>query len=233
MGHHLVMQHLVTITIDSAHPGPVVPDDFAGLSFERGPLGPGNAGVAGNLFTPENGSLVTLSRNLGLGSLRIGGGTVDQLIPAGTGGDGFTGIDNLFAFAAVAGVKVIYSLRMLSTSANPIGDLQAVHAQAAGHIWDRHRENVASFAIGNEPDWHAYHTYPGHSWDPAIYEDAPGVPGSAYASYLTRWRSLAATISGSGAGSTVVRPRSGGLYQDDLHSSPGQRGVVDGTARPR
>ena len=70
--------------------------------------------MAGNLFTPENSSLVTLSRNLGLGSLRIGGGTVDQLIPAGTGGDGFTGIDNLFAFAAVAGVKVIYSLRMLS-----------------------------------------------------------------------------------------------------------------------
>ena len=30
--------HPVTITIDAAHPGPVIPDDFAGLSFERGPL---------------------------------------------------------------------------------------------------------------------------------------------------------------------------------------------------
>jgi hypothetical protein len=35
--------HPVTITIDGEHPGPVVPDDFAGLSFERGPL---------NLATP-------------------------------------------------------------------------------------------------------------------------------------------------------------------------------------
>jgi hypothetical protein len=40
--------HPVTITIDGEHPGPVVPDDFAGLSFERGPLNPRNAGVSGN-----------------------------------------------------------------------------------------------------------------------------------------------------------------------------------------
>ena len=95
-------------------PGPEVTDDFAGLSFERGPLNPGNAGVAGYLFSPANNSLVTLFRNLGLRNLRIGGGSVDQLIPAGTGSDGFTGIDSLFAFAGVAGVKVIYSLRLLS-----------------------------------------------------------------------------------------------------------------------
>ena len=101
--------HPVTVTIDVGHPGPAVPDDFAGLSFERGPLlSPGNAGVSGNLFSPDNNSVITLFRNLGLGSLRIGGGTVDQLIPAGTGSDGLTGIDNLFAFAAAAGVKVIY-----------------------------------------------------------------------------------------------------------------------------
>jgi hypothetical protein len=126
--------HPVAITIDTGHPGPVVPADFAGLSFERGPLATGNAGVSGNVFRPANTSLVTLFRNLGLGNLRVGGGTVDQLIPAGTGSDGFTGIDNLFAFAAAAGVKVIYSLRMLSPGAQPIGDLPGIHAQAAGHI---------------------------------------------------------------------------------------------------
>ena len=41
----------------------MVPGDFAGLSFERGPLNPGNAGVAGYLFSPANDSLVTLFRN--------------------------------------------------------------------------------------------------------------------------------------------------------------------------
>jgi hypothetical protein len=192
--------HPVTITIDTAHPGPVVPADFAGLSFERGPLTSGNAGISGNLFNPANNSLVTLFRNLGMGSLRVGGGTVDQLIPAGTGSDGFSGIDNLFAFAAAAGVKVIYTLRMISGGTPPVGDLKALHAQAAGHIWGNHGDHVGSFAIGNEPDWHAYHTYPGHALDPAIFEEVSGVAGSAYPSYLTQWRSLAEAVRGAAPG---------------------------------
>ena len=49
--------------------------------------------MSGNLFNPGNDSLVTLFRNMGMHSLRIGGGSVDQLIPAGTGSDGYTGID--------------------------------------------------------------------------------------------------------------------------------------------
>src|SRR5437870_9252561 len=52
--------HPVTITIDAEHPRQVVPGDFAGLSFEVGPLRPGNHGVPGYLFSPGNDSLVTL-----------------------------------------------------------------------------------------------------------------------------------------------------------------------------
>ena len=111
--------HPVTITVDTEHRGPLVPGDFAGLSFERQPLSPGYAGVAGYLFSPENSSLVTLFRNLGLRNLRIGGGTVDGLLPAGTDSDGFTGIDHLFAFADAAGVGVIYTLRLLNPEAQP------------------------------------------------------------------------------------------------------------------
>ena len=165
-----------------------------GLSFERGPLNPGNAGVAGYLFSPANNSLVALFRNLGLRNLRIGGGSVDDFIPAGTGRDGFTGIDNLFAFAAAAGVKVIYTLRLLNPSARPVRDLKSVNAGAAGYIWRRYRDNVASFAIGNEPDWHAFHAFEGHPLDPAIYEEIPGVPGSAYTSYLASWRNFAGAV---------------------------------------
>jgi hypothetical protein len=198
--------HPVTIAIDGGHPGPVVPDDFAGLSFERGPVISGDAGVSGNLFSPAENSVVTLVRNLGLGNLRIGGGTVDQLIPAGTGSDGFTGIDNLFAFAAVAGVKVIYSLRLLSPAASPISGLRAVNAQAAGHIWGRHQQHVSSFAIGNEPDWHAYHSCPGHPLDPAIYEEVAEVPGSAYPSYLAQWRSFADAVGAAAPGARLSGP---------------------------
>ena len=213
--------HPVTVTIDAGHLGPVVGGDFAGLSFERGPLlSPGNAGVSGNLFSPDNNSLITLFRNLGLGSLRIGGGTVDQLIPAGTGSDGLTGIDNLFAFAAAAGVKVIYSLRLLSPAANPMGDLKAVHAQAAGHIWGRYQQNVASFAIGNEPDWHAYHSHPGHPLDPAIFEQVPGVPGSAYPSWLAQWRSLAGAVAGVAPGAPLSGPDLGAYSRKTYTPDP-------------
>ena len=138
--------HPITITFDAERPGPVVGDDFAGLSFERGPLDPGHSGVAGYLFSPGNNSLVTLFRNLGLRNLRVGGGSVDQLVPAGTGSDGFTGIDNLFAFAAAAGVKVIYTLRMLSPAASPVDDLHSVNARVAGYIWGHYRDSVDSFA---------------------------------------------------------------------------------------
>jgi hypothetical protein len=216
--------HPVTITIDAEHPGPVVPDDFAGLSFERGPLTSGNAGVSGNLFNPANNSLITLFRNLGLGNLRIGGGTVDQLIPVGTGSDGFTGIDNLFAFATAAGVKVIYTLRMLSPPVQPIGDLKAVHAQAAGRIWERYRDRVASFAIGNEPDWHAYHTYPGHPLDPTIYEEAAGIPGSAYRSYLAQWRSIANMITSAAPEAPFSGPDVG-AYTNQTYTPDPDNGV--------
>ena len=198
----------VTIRIDAVSPGPVVPDDFAGLGFERGPLNPGNAGVTGYLFSPDNDSLVTLFRNVGLRNLRLGGGSVDNMVPAGANGD-FTGIDNLFGFARTAGVKIIYTLRMLNPSTKPIRGLDRINAQVAAHIWRHHRDNVASFAIGNEPDWHAFHTYAGHPNDPAIHEEISGVPGSAYASYRARWQALAAIVADAAPGAPLTGPDTG------------------------
>ena len=201
--------HPVTVTVGARYRGPAIPRDFAGLSFEREPLIPGRAGVAGYLFSPANGSLVTLFRNLGLRNLRIGGGTVDQLGPAGTGSDGFTGIDELFGFAAAAGAQVIYTLRLLSPAAQPIGGLRSINARVAGYIWRRYGEHVASFAIGNEPDWHAFHTHAGRRVDPAIYEEVSGVPGSAYPSYLANWRSFASVVAGAAPGAPLCGPDTG------------------------
>jgi hypothetical protein len=98
----------------------------------------------------------------------------------------FEGIDNLFAFAAEAGTKVIFSLRLLNPAKEPIQDLKTIDAEIAAYIWAKYQNKVASFAIGNEPDWHSYHIS-----DPAIYETAPPVPGSAYPSYLADWRGFA------------------------------------------
>ena len=219
-GNYLVMTPSLTISIDTEHPGPVIPEDFAGLSFERGPLNAGNAGVAGYLFSPENGSLITLFRNLSLRNLRIGGGSIDTMAVAGTGSDGFTGIDNLFAFAAAAGTRVIYSLRLLNPSAKPIPDLAAVDAKIAEHIWAEYPEILANFAIGNEPDWHSYHTYPGHPLDPAIYETAPGVPGSAYPSYLADWGRFADGVTAVAPGVMLSGPDTGAYSTQTYTPSP-------------
>jgi len=199
----------VTVTIGSRAAGPVVPAGFAGLSFEVGALRPGNAGVTGYLFDPANTSLVTLFRNVGLRNLRVGGGTVDQQIPVGTGGDGFTGIDRLFTFAAAAGARVIYTFRLLNPATGPVPGLRAAHVAAARYIWDRYQDQVDSFAVGNEPDWHAFHTHPGHRADPAIWETVPGVPGSAYPSYLAQWRSLAGAVSAAAPGAPLSGPDTG------------------------
>jgi hypothetical protein len=219
----------VTITIAGGPPGPSVPADFAGLSFERGPLNPGHAGVDGYLFGAGNTSLVALFRNLGLRNLRIGGGSVDHYPPAGTGRDGWAGIDHLFAFAAAAGTQVIYSFRLLSTPAKPAAGLASINAQAAGYIWRHYRDQVASFAIGNEPDWHASHTYPGHPFDPAIYEEVPGVPGSAYPSYLATWREFADAVLGAAPGARLVGPDTG-AYTPLTHT-PSPRDGVSWTER--
>ncbi|HLX49462.1 MAG TPA: hypothetical protein VKS82_14130 [Streptosporangiaceae bacterium] len=216
--------HPVTVSIDAGPPGPAVADDFAGLSFERSVLDAGHAGVPGYLFSPGNTALVRLFGNAGLRSLRIGGGTVDQLAPAGTGSDGFTGIDSLFAFAAEAGVRVIYTLRLLSPAANPVRDLDSVNASVAGYIWGRYREHVASFAIGNEPDWHAFHTHAENLVDPAVFEEVPGVPGTAYRSYLTRWRSLAEAVRAAAPGAPLSGPDTG-AYTTLTYSPDADTGV--------
>jgi hypothetical protein len=199
----------VAVSIDAGHFGPAVPGDFTGLSFERAALDAGHAGAAGYLFSPANTALVTLFGNAGLRSLRIGGGTVDQLVPAGMGSDGFTGIDHLFAFAAQAGVRVIYTLRMLSPAADPVDELESVNARVAGYIWGRYREHVASFAIGNEPDWHSFHSHTENLFDPAIFEEVSGVAGTAYRSYLARWRSLAEAVRAAAPGAPLSGPDTG------------------------
>ena len=81
--------------------------------------------------------------------------------------------------------------------------------EAAGYIWRHYPENLASFAIGNEPDWHDFHSYAGRPRDPAIYEEVSGVPGSAYASFLATWRSFADAVREAAPGALLSGPDTG------------------------
>lgn len=191
----------VTVRVDATSHGNAVPANFTGLSFERGTENSGNAGVPGYLFSPTDKPLITLFQNVGIHSLRVGGGSVDtESLVTNT-----TANDNLFQFAAAAGVKVIYTVRMLNTK-NAFPDLPENDAAIAGYIWQNYRPLVSNFAIGNEPDWHnPYHT----SGDPAIFETTPGVAGTAYPSYLADWTNFTSTISAATPGALYSGPDTG------------------------
>lgn len=112
-----------------------------------------------------------------------------------------TDIDNLFAFAQAAGVKVIYSLRLLNGSTN-------ADATLANYIWTHYRPQLECFAIGNEPDWNSY-----HQSDPRI---------TNYTSYLAEWRNFTAAITNAVPGATFSGPDTGGnLVTGPPDSGPG------------
>jgi len=165
----------VTVTITNS-PGPAIPADFSGLSFGAVAEMPGHGGVPGYLFCATNRQLVTLFKNSGLHNLRLGGTTVEGTNAAVPDR---VAIDNLFAFAKAAGVKVLYSLPLLNGNS-------ATNAATARYIWGHYQPLLEYFALGNEPDVKRY-LYPpfGMGTDPAI---------TNYACYLYNWRLLAAWI---------------------------------------
>lgn len=179
-------QSPLTLTIDANVRGAAIPDDFIGLSFETSNLLPDAKG--NHLFSAENKPLISLFKATGIKSLRVGGGTLE--IPRYPIPD-LADIDNLFAFAMAADVRVIYSLRLLNGS-------KTNAAAIAGYIEQRYGSKLACFAIGNEPDWPSYHTK-----DPRI---------SDYPTYLARWKEFAATIAEAAPSARFAGPDTGSVY---------------------
>ena len=133
-------QSPVTVAIDAKAPGTVIPDDFAGLSFEMQNVLPGTNGTY--FFSPNNQPLITMFQTLGIKNLRVGGNTADR---PGVAVPGPADADSLFAFARAAGVKVIYTLRLHQGSAKDVVPI-------AKYIEQHYPAQLACFAIGNEPD---------------------------------------------------------------------------------
>jgi hypothetical protein len=187
---NVMAQCRLTVSLGAATRGPEIPSDFVGLSFEITNLLPDTKGQ--RIFSGDNQPLIALFREIGIKNLRVGGGTAEPKSgnPANDAKikvPGPADIDALFAFAAAADVKVIYTLRLLK------GDKEQA-AAIASYIATHYGARLQTFEIGNEPDWHAYHSFPGRPLDPDIVETTPGVPGSAYPSFLAKWREFAAAI---------------------------------------
>src|SRR6185437_8360258 len=120
----------MTVSVDASSPGLSIPDDFIGLSFETRRVDCNSDDVSGYFFDSTNAQAVTLFRQIGVKSLRVGGGSVDDSrVPIPTSKD----IDALFRFAKAADVKVIYSLRLTDGNAEQ-------NASIAKYIWDNYRD---------------------------------------------------------------------------------------------
>jgi len=153
-------QSPVQIAIAPQNPGVAVPTDFLGLSFEMQRVLADTNGW--HYFSARNQPLIAMFRTLGIQSLRVGGNTADRpTLPTPTESD----VDALFAFARAAKVKVIFTLRLNQ------GELAAA-VNMANYISRHYSGQLASFAIGNEPN----------------------VFSKEFAPYLTEWRRYAATI---------------------------------------
>ena len=151
---------LVSLELLPSQVGPVLTPDFTGLSFEMNYV---LADTNGNhFFSPTNRQLIATFKTLGIKNLRVGGNTADRpTLPTPSLGD----VDSLFDFAKAADVKVIYTLRLRE------GSLTGATAMA-DYIMQHYSEQLACFAIGNEPN----------------------VFSKEYAPYLAEWKRYAARI---------------------------------------
>ena len=146
--------------------GSVIPDDFLGLSYESKMLVPSSEGK--HYFNTGNRALLDVLKTLGIRNIRIGGSSTDNPNdPLPTLDD----VDNFFAFAREAGVRVIYSVRLRD------GDPEYARGVAA-LVQNKYSERLDYFAIGNEPGY--YKDYDGllkPHWAPvqeAINQAFPG-----------------------------------------------------------
>ncbi len=185
----------VGLAIDTRATGLPIPGDFSGLSFETANVSPGGDGRY--LFDLEDTGLVRMFKTLGIRSLRLGGSMADR---PGVAIPGPADIDRLFAFAAAAEVRVIYTLRLREGNAEK-------DAAIAKYIQDHYRPLLTCFAIGNEPNFYIHD----------------------YADYRQQWETLATAIRGAAPGATFCGPSAldKDEWASDFARDFGKSGLLD------
>jgi len=170
-------QSPVTVTVDQTTTGQMISSDFQGLSYETLLIFPDSSGNF--LFSGTNTPLINVFKTLGIKSLRIGGNSADNVndnngqLPADSTCEAANKcpiIDNLYAFAQAAGIKIIFTLRLkvFNTSAA---------AGEAAYIMKHYASLTDCFEVGNEPNVYisSFSTYDSdfHSYRSAILSAAP------------------------------------------------------------
>ena len=170
-------QSPVSMTIDQSTTGQMISTDFQGLSYETLLIFPDSSGNF--LFSGSNTPLINMFKTLGIKSLRIGGNSADNVndngghLPADStceAADKCPIIDNLYAFAQAAGIKIIFTLRL------KVFDTNAAAGEAA-YIMKHFASLTDCFEVGNEPNVYisSFSTYDSdfHAYRSAILSAAP------------------------------------------------------------
>jgi hypothetical protein len=138
--------------LDQSTAGQAVSSDFAGLSYETLLLFPDSSG--NYLFSATNTSLINMFKTLGIKNLRLGGDSADNVndnkgqLPANAtceAADKCPIVDNLYAFAQAAGIKIIFTLLL------KVYDPNAAAGEAA-YIMKYYSLLTDCFEVGNEPN---------------------------------------------------------------------------------
>jgi hypothetical protein len=174
----------VSVSVDASEPGPTVPENFLGLSFEVGSL----RQIAGY---SSKGDLVTMLRSLGVGLLRFGGVTADEQVawtdavtarpPWALSVLEGSSLNQLGKLAAASGWGVMLTLGFGHYDPQAAAREAAVAQAALG-------SSLQAIEIGNEPEAYARHGLRALPWAPEQYNEevasyraaiealAPGIP---------------------------------------------------------
>ena len=131
----------VMVRVDKEKPIRIIPEDFCGLSYET-KMVLANTNTGKHYFRGDNLPLITAFKTLGIKHLRVGGNTAER--PTVNIPDE-KDIDDLFAFAKEAGVKVIYSIRLQKNTPEAA-------AKIAKYVAEKYGDLLSCFILGNEPN---------------------------------------------------------------------------------
>jgi len=154
------------VIVDATKPGLTIPADFLGISYEK------NALVEPH-FKPSNTLLVNLHRNLGAGTLRLGGNKVELTrwqadAPAsldkatGLAVIGGTTLDDLYGFLKATDWKCLHGINLAGNQPESAAD-EAAYALKIGHA------SILAIELGNEPNLYTNHDLRKKGYDCPTY----------------------------------------------------------------
>ena len=176
------------IDIDATKPGLAIPADFLGISYEK------NALVEPH-FKAENTVFVNLHRNLGAGTLRLGGNKVEltrwqadasaSLDKAtGLAVIGRTTLDNFYGFLKATEWKCLHGINLASNQPDSSAD-EAAYALKVGGT------SILAIELGNEPNLYTNHDLRKKGYDCPTY-----LPEAAAAIKVIRARNPGIILAG-------------------------------------